>query len=112
MNLRTYISKQQKVKDTNIVKLQLLKSIFELVLFPKYENLKTVITYFAILSNNFHIVISTEIKNLPKKTDIEKLLLTKTSELIQNKQGYKEILPEMIKIIIHFAKSKDIKLEF
>ncbi len=112
MNLQTYISKQKTAKNTDTVKLQLLKSISEILLMPKYENLKQVIKYFSILSNSFRIPINTKFKNLPKDKNIENLLLEKTSELIQNKHGYMNILPEMIKIIVSYAKSKNIKLQF
>ena len=111
MNINEFIKKQRIVKNTDNIKLYLLKSITELLLMPKHDNLKQVVKYLSILSNSFHINLKISLKT-NKITDIETKLLNKTSEIIKNNKGYSILVPEMFKIIIVFAKSKDLQLDF
>ena len=109
MNLNEFIRKQQISKNTEKIKLHLLKSVSELLLIPKPEYLKPVIKYLSILANSYHVNIESSIK-AQKFNDIDKMVLNKTSELIKNENGYKELLPEMFKVIVSFAKIKSIQL--
>ena len=110
MKIKDYIKLQKSVKDTKTAKYKFLKSISELLLLPKAENFKRSVKYLAVLSNSYHV----ELKSLKveKYKHIEKVLLYKTSEVIQNKNGYSIILPEMFKIIVTYAKFKSVELIF
>ncbi len=111
MNLNEFIRKQQISKNTENIKLHLLKSVSELLLVPKPEHLKPVIKYLSILANSYHVNIKSSVK-AQKFKNIDKTVLNKTSELIKNESGYKILLPEMFKIVVSFAKSKSIQLDF
>ena len=106
--MKNYMNKQKTFKDTDITKIQLLKAVSELLLSPDNNNLSGAIKYLAILAKTFRIELR-QIK-LDTKTDINKALLYKLSEIIQNKHGYIELLPETFELIKQFAKKYNLKL--
>ncbi len=110
MNLKAYIKSQKITKDTKKVKLQFLKSVSELLLMPNTQNLKATVKYLSILANSYHIPITAP--KLLKDANIETLLLNKTSEIIKNNNGYNILIPEMLKIIVSYAKIKCVELKF
>ena len=111
MNLKTYITGQSKTDTPKKTKLQFLKSISDLLLKPTHENFKTTIKHLSILAKTYTVPIK---DYKPQKTakNIDKELLYKTSEIIKNHKGYIHLLPEVFKLLVSFAKTNNIKLEF
>ena len=110
MNLKNYMTEQSRTDTPKKTKLQFLKSISNLLLKPTHENFKTTIKYLSILAKTYSVPIRA-IKAQVNK-NVENDLLNKTAEIIKNHKGYNHLLPEIFKLLVNFAKSKNIKLEF
>jgi hypothetical protein len=112
MDLQTFINTQPKIEKTETTKLNLLKSIAELLLTGKQEHFKLVIKHIAILANSYHVPLRKNSQKPEKYGHIENTLLQKAAEIIKNDKGYQKLLPETFNLVLIFAQQKGVKLLF
>ena len=110
MNLETFIKTQKRTKNIETVKIRLLQSVSELLLNTTNDNLKKSVRQIAILSKTFNVPLSKVAK--VKSNNLKKELLHKLSEVIKNENGFSVTLSELLKLIIAYAKSKFLEVEF
>ena len=105
MNIKDYINQVEIAEDKDKAKLQLLNSVTNLLLSFSKESLSETLKFFAILAKTYHIEMSRTKSEFPK--NITKAILYKMSEIIQNKEGYAKLLPELYFLIKYYEKKKN-----
>jgi len=104
MNINEYVNEQKFSHDTDKTKLQLLQAATNLLLSPSEEYYSGAIKFTAILAKTFHIEIKQ--KKIEGFKSIDKAILYKLSEIIQNKHGYIELIPEFYNMLKLYKKEK------
>jgi hypothetical protein len=109
MESQATLNRLPKTFFSDNTKLNLLKSVSDLILSPNNYHLKETLKHLYDLSDFYHIELhSSEDEEVD---DINKCLMNGIAEIISNKRGYVELLPQMYGLVTKYAGEKELVSE-